>query len=323
MSSPFDFEKKVTCSRLVQRRGFTLVELLVVIAIIGVLVALLLPAVQAAREAARRSQCVNNLKQIGLALHNHHDAKKMFPPGYVFLDGAGGDNMATESTWILYILPYMEAGNIYDQADLTRGFGIGPDHVNNAVTMAKIPNLQCPSGNLDVEPWFQYLGRNSYVGNNGLGPLTESMSDHVNNRDFKRKGLFSLNSKNRFADMGDGSSNTAMVSEILMIPGNDQRGAMYPEGVVYHHTHTPNNSTPDEVRDTGCVSVVEAPCTGAFSSWNPRTLLVTPRSAHPGGVNILMGDGSVHFVSDTIALNVWQSAGTPKAIENEIPFPGF
>src|SRR5262249_4371156 len=133
-------------------RGFTLVELLVVIAIIGILVALLLPAIQSARESARRSQCLNNENQIGIALIMRHDARKGLPPGSVWVGGmAKFDSNGTESTWITHTLEYIEEANLRGRLDWTRGFGQAwgdPTHPNNFVLAQNLAVFTCPS-NLD------------------------------------------------------------------------------------------------------------------------------------------------------------------------------
>ena len=144
------------------RRAFTLVELLVVIAIIGILVALLLPAVQAAREAARRAQCTNNLKQLGLALQNYHSAKKEFPPG-MMRDLAGGKGNYADPRFSVHglLLPYMENQPLYDQLNWKSSW---ETNVHTAVRRTKIPEFLCPSTD-KVDATYYYLN-NSYV----LGP---------------------------------------------------------------------------------------------------------------------------------------------------------
>src|SRR5579863_1826177 len=162
------------CSR---KKGFTLIELLVVIAIIAILVSLLLPAVQQAREAARRTQCKNNLKQIGLALHNYHDALLVFPPGYV--DKNGDPNSTPDNDlgpgwgWASFILPYLDQGNLYSQINFNLGVGLGANAQPSLVTL---PVMQCPSDTLP-QPFPVYdssfttpiatVAYGNYVGCNG------------------------------------------------------------------------------------------------------------------------------------------------------------
>ena len=127
------------------RRGFTLVELLVVIAIIGLLVGLLLPAVQAVREAARRSQCTNNLKQIGLALQNYHDSQGVFPPGYIDRNpnpaSTPDNDLGPGWGWAAFLLPYLEQGNLYNQINFSQGVTVG----NNAtISQQSLPDISAP-----------------------------------------------------------------------------------------------------------------------------------------------------------------------------------
>jgi prepilin-type N-terminal cleavage/methylation domain-containing protein/prepilin-type processing-associated H-X9-DG protein len=308
--------------RIPSSRGFTLVELLVVIAIIGILIALLLPAVQAAREAARRTQCTNNLKQIGIAMHMHSDAKKRLPYGfYIPPEGPFNVNLS-ESTWIFHILRYIEQTALYNKADPTKGFGNAtapPATTNNSpVTVAPLSLMECPS-NPKVPPWSSIYARGSYAANNGLGPMAEWDLSSLPLPATRVPGVFYINSQTRFADFIDGTVNTAMVSEVRVVPGNDFRGVLhYPEGPLYHHNYTPNSLVPDNIRNTMCVNDPRAPCVGSFTAWNNRRMIMTARSAHSGGVNVVFGDGSVRFVNETIALNVWQAVGTPRAIAGEV-----
>jgi prepilin-type N-terminal cleavage/methylation domain-containing protein/prepilin-type processing-associated H-X9-DG protein len=321
------------CDR--KSHGFTLVELLVVIAIIGILVALLLPAIQAARESARRAQCLNNEKQIGIALILRHDARQALPAGSVWIGGiAAFDSNGTESTWITHILEYIEEANLRGRLDWSRGFGQAwgdPTHPNNFVLAMNLSVFTCPS-NLDSKVFGTFAGaewwaKGSYGANNGIGPMVEVM-DTGRPPPKRERGVFYLNSKTKFKDLVDGTSNTAMVSELLVVPDKasmgDFRGVMhYVEGPVYHHNYGPNSGVPDGMRGDWCVNIPPAPCAGTYSAWDPKKLTMSARSGHPGGVNVLMGDGSVHFVTDDIDLPIWQAACSPKSIAGEVEFTGF
>lgn len=313
--------------------GFTLVELLVVIAIIGILVALLLPAIQAAREAARRTQCVNNLKQIGLAMHMHHDIVKNLPFGHKIPAPPLTNNQDFgEATWIFALLPYMELTAVYDLADPSFGFGSAapaPSTTNNApVCREPLPPFHCPSNSqVNHILWYNIYARSSYVANNGIGPMAEWVYIGPGSAAAlpatRIPGVFYVNSRQRFSDFLDGTTNTALVSEIRLVlggaPNGDQRGVMhYPEGPLYHHNNTPNSMVPDGVRGATCVNDVDAPCVGAYTAWNNRAITISARSYHPGGVNVVFGDGNVRFVHDALDLAIWRALCTPKAIANEV-----
>lgn len=314
------------------RRAFTLVELLVVITIIGILIALLLPAVQAAREAARRAQCSNNLKQIGLASHMHVEAKGTFPDGWSwFSDGIAG-NGGNEATWITRLLPYVEMRGVDDTIDWKKSFGQSAAGCNVLANATSMPTFVCPSNGPFTNIFNDFYARGTYGANNGIGPMREynfttsppQRSLGIVTKNLSLAGAFYINSHLSPADIQDGLSNTAFVSEIVVVPGDDMRGMLhYPEGSLYHHNYTPNSPIADAIRDGGCISVPGAPCAGSFSGWDSRAMIVTARSMHPGGVNLLMGDGSVTFVGDTVALNVWQAVCTPRTIPGEALFAGF
>mgnify|MGYP000933919901 CR=1 FL=1 len=318
--------------------GFTLVELLVVIAIIGILVALLLPAIQAAREAARRTQCTNNLKQIGLAMHMHHDVFKHFPFGHKIPAPPFNNNQDFgEATWIFPILPYMELNAVYEMADQRYGFGSAaapPSTTNNApVVRSVLPSFECPSNSkVNDVLWFQIYTRGSYVANNGIGPMAEWVYIGPGSTAAlpasRVPGVFYINSTTNFSDFRDGTAHTALVSEIRVVrggaPNGDQRGVMfYPEGPLYHHNYTPNSMIPDGIRGATCVNDPDAPCVGAYTAWNNRALIMTARSYHPGGVNVVFADGNVRLVNDAIDLAIWRALCTPKAIANEVTVGGF
>jgi len=306
-----------------RRAGFTLVELLVVIAIIGVLVALLLPAVQTAREAARRSSCTNNLRQIGLGMFTFHDTNLRLPAGTVWEPGAGGNQKGSEATWLTHLLPYVEQDALYKTGDFNQGFGQGnTGHPNNTITSTFLKVARCPS---DMHPviicsWSTSIAwaRGNYVANNGIGPMIETTTIDTN---FRPQGVFMLQSKNRFADITDGTTNTVFVSELLKSPGNDWRGVMhYPEGSLYQHNQTPNSPVPDEFRQGMCISLTRAPCVPTSTSWNPKRITLAARSLHPGGVNVLMGDAGVRWASNNIALATWRALSSPQGGETFADF---
>ena len=310
--------------------AFTLVELLVVIAIIGILTALLLPAVQAAREAARRASCTNNLKQLGLAQHIHHDAKRYLPPGHIWKGTSmQGDVDGNESTWVSHTLPYVEDLNLYNRIDFTRGFGFAwgdPTHPNSFVIGLKIPLLVCPT-NVSADPWQDAYARGNYAANNGIGPMTEVIGLPLA-RTNGTGGVYFINSRTSFDQFLDGVSKTILLSELIVTPGADSsgrqdiRGVMhFPEGALYQHNYPPNSAVPDNMRNTHCLNLTgtpEAPCAPAYTSTFDRNLTFSARSSHVGGVNVLMGDGSVHFVEDTIDENLWKALCSPKAIPGEL-----
>ena len=223
----FQIQKRFLLWKL-NGKGFTLVELLVVIAIIGVLVALLLPAVQAAREAARRSSCQNNLKQIGLAIQNYHDTKKLLPPGFIYAPDPAYSNYG----WQAALMPFNEQVNTYDQLQVngTPLQFAADDAVLQPLLLLKIPNTSCPSdgsfvGGLTTAPFRTVLSANgnefhgagsNYVGVNGptvlgLNEVTVSRDVHLAGGVFDAYG--GANQPQVFADVRDGLSNTLLVGE--------------------------------------------------------------------------------------------------------------
>ena len=215
-----------------KKRGFTLIELLVVIAIIAVLVSLLLPAVQQAREAARRTTCKNNLKQIGLALHNYHDVYNTFPPGWVFDATRTPANFGgNQWGWNAFILPYMDQANVYNQINFNVGFAGGLDAAGadlaetagtslHGIENTILPILVCPSnralpltyyrGNGTTNSGARALGgRSNYVGCNG-GLFTDQTSPSFLTA---QGGTFGGNSKVGIRNMTDGTTNVILVGE--------------------------------------------------------------------------------------------------------------
>jgi prepilin-type N-terminal cleavage/methylation domain-containing protein len=309
------------------RRGFTLVELLVVIAIIGILVGLLLPAVQAAREAARRMQCSNNLKQLGLAIHNYEGAIKRLPPGGLHLrDGFGAASSSTSwgPNWLVMLLPYVEQGNLYAQYNTKSLFA----RESPLVVGTKVPTFACPSDAQD-EPFdgagtFNGVATKFARGNyacNGGGGNNFSTGDYALTQ---ARGPFSMGGRcSPLAAMTDGTSNVLFASEIIVANRNtDVRGAWaYPVGSYfcggsrYNNVPTPQvflrpngNALDDTRRDRNSF------CSSTFATdRNLRCLAPDPtdrayqtaRSKHTGGVQAVRGDGSVTFIGDSIDLTIW------------------
>ena len=320
------------------RRGFTLIELLVVIAIIAVLIALLLPAVRAAREAARRAQCINNLKQVGIAMHNYHGSINALPSGvYGCCNG----------TWQTFILPYMELGAMSNAYNFSRSRY--SDAWNTTVTWSFINSLLCPSdfpskptstglgaannGNLTAHNYVAnfgqtdidqqqnivtdavYGGTASYLGApfSWIEPYTNSSHNSSPN-----KG----NAVN-FSTITDGLSNTILCSEVVVGKGSDLRGVTWwADSAAFTTNLPPNSSLPDRMyaasacgypgsnNNTPCVVATLA---GMSSTYPP--LYEGARSRHPGGVNTTMADGSVKFIKNTINVRTWRALSSTQGGE--------
>jgi prepilin-type processing-associated H-X9-DG protein len=315
-----------------------LIELLVVIAIIGVLIGLLLPAVQKVREAAARAKCSNNLKQIGLALHNYESAIGRFPPGYV--DG----NMNPDSTpdndvgpgwgWAAYLLPYMEQDNVYKQISFNQTVGLG---ANAQVSQLTLPIFVCPSDAYSqVFPVYDStfsnpvtrLAPSSYVGCNGWeecfsnagGNAQGGGADGLTGGFGKAgDGLFYRNSRNRVADVLDGLSNTIVVGERSADHSPSTWTGAFPGGrcpawmaSVPPSPYAPPPGPAYDNADWGEALVLShgngthIPCAD-FPIFDPDTFY----SMHAGrGANFLFGDGSVHFLTSTINPAIFQGLCT-------------
>ncbi len=298
-SLPSEHKGIITMLTMRKNRGFTLVELLVVIAIIGVLVSLLLPAVQAARSAARRVSNKNNLRQIGLALHNYHDVHQTFPSGWIGVDSDGRPNVEAGSGfgWAAMILPMMEERALHDQLDFNSPID---SPTNSAGRSTYLSTFRSPS-DIGPDSWeisseegggvLARLPTSNYIGCFGTTELhdCEGLPPGTS---CDGNGVFFHNSRVRFADITDGSSNTFMVGErktdakldwystwIGAVPEGEETFARV-LGAADHAPNSPDNHFDD------------------FSSYDP------------GGVHFLFGDGRVQFLNENIDIRLYQSLAT-------------
>jgi prepilin-type N-terminal cleavage/methylation domain-containing protein/prepilin-type processing-associated H-X9-DG protein len=281
-------------------RGFTLIELLVVIAIIAVLIALLLPAVQSAREAARRMQCVNNLKQIGLALHNYHDALSIFPPGYIaaskFIDGE--TDTAPGWSWASMILPQLDQAPLYSSINVYQPIQAA---ANTTATQTILSAFLCPSDQLPAGGTFPVtdgLGNTvATVAPSSYAACTGSDAADVAlglNNDGSGNGLFFRNSGVRIAAITDGTSQTIAILERAW---GDTEGTWTGAVAGGFVLRGPFNPCPGSAVATYLAPcLVLAHCHLLNTNADTDSGLDDPSSFHPTGANALFTDGSVHFL---------------------------
>ncbi|MEX0792002.1 MAG: DUF1559 domain-containing protein [Pirellulaceae bacterium] len=310
------------------RAGFTLVELLVVIAIIGVLVALLLPAVQQAREAARRMQCSNNLKQLGLAFHNYHDTVGKLPPMYIQLVPST-DNEG-HWAWSAFLLPYLEQGNTYDAMQPNTRRPSASIGVNPQVFQSGNDAFRCPS---DTGPVFHdaaleagYAIQADGGGNTGVALSNYVVSVNIANVRQRKStdgrtgttgniGPFYRDSSTGFHEIIDGLSHTLLAGERAW-----QRGGVRNSAGTLYVVRDANGNGPSATDvgaswNQGVVSI-------AGSVRYPINVVLTAPSGersmafsshHPGGAQFVLGDGAVRFISETVELNN-DGAWTPNSV---------
>jgi len=310
------------------RKAFTVIELLVVIAIIGVLLALLLPAVQQVREAARRAACRNNLRQIGVALHGFHGVYNHFPLGS---ENAHSTLLAAPRiTYMISLYPYLEQAPAFGRWDPKAPGTPDPYGASvpwcasinslgdDAVTAVVVPSLLCPTDGLggltSTRVGYYTCNHSNYLaffGDDSYGTILPGTFA------IDRQAPFGFNYGARTSDIQDGTSNTMAFGEYLTgvpeVEGPDDfRGAVWIDlpGLSQLYTRSgPNSSTPDVFFPTGrCYSrpTLNLPC--IIGAKEEST--AAARSRHPGGVYVLMADGSVHFINQSISLTLWQALGT-------------
>jgi prepilin-type N-terminal cleavage/methylation domain-containing protein len=335
--------RKSPWSILRRKLGFTLIELLVVIAIIAILIGLLLPAVQKVREAAARSKCTNNIKQIGLACHNYHDTNNQLPPAYLVSRalGTGGwnDENRIGPNWAVLILPYIEQGNLlqqtfagvtvqqsiqnYQAASPPSVTGGSEDQTWRNIRGTIIPTYTCPSesfGNTPGRRAGDGWARGNYGGNMGPDNPTNSQRGGVSQmtvpqgtaNPFSAGGVLVINGGTTMAGVSnaDGLSNTIMITHLRAGTSPDDMRGTWAFGMPGCSTHAASPqgdclgpNHPNDGSDD-VLGCISQPNL-AMGCWNGGYGQATSRSQHPGGVVVGMGDGTVRFVANAISMDTW------------------
>ncbi len=311
--------------KLAARRAFTLIELLVVIAIIAVLVSLLLPAVQQAREAARRTQCKNNLKQIGIALHNYHDTHRVFPPGWVPIHQppshpADRSSLASGWAWSVLLLPMLDQAPLYDALRVGSNPTPPPPAAQDPVAGIHdilLPAYLCPSDSSpDTTDWgggHYNTGDTGYRKSNYAGCQGTNAGHNLLtswNSSARIRGTFGPASSVSLRDMLDGSSNATVVGETGGPRPNTSGGWEYvaPASCWMRGHDFSSTSSPSLFASAFSVTRLQDRLSAYMN--HPFQPWATFASSHEGGAHFLLGDGSVRFISENINAQLYQNLGS-------------
>lgn len=302
------------------KNGFTLVELLVVIAIIGILIGMLLPAVQMVREAARRITCGNNIRQLGLSMHNYESAQGHLPSGWAE-DGF---------TWGVEILPFIEQQNLHSTIERGASWTSG---VNEIAAATVVPIARCPTSPLDDH--YDHNGVSDRVpgdyrasiGSNVRGDSGPNLTDSLSTQDGNPNGVFWGCSKTKFGAVSDGLSNTVFIAESRTDPrfkkdGNSSDhwfiGSPNIDGFQCDDGASGGGTGGGDYSEVVGSGIVEMNARISNPSLHGALMEISFGSYHNGGMNVVLGDGSTHFITDDINTTAYQATFSRNGSEVEV-----